>query len=355
MAKCVLSRRKALGIMAAGALAATVSAGEAPRRFLTRGVVLYPFDLSWREWPERAHAAGITTIGLHAALRLDVLVDFMKSEKGEQFLRACRRFGLGVEYELHAFGTLLSREYFSGPNKDLFRADESGRRTADFNCCPSSQDALDIIAEKAVAYGRALKPSTHRYFYWPDDARGWCCCPKCKGLTSSDQSTLVENAIVAALRKHLDPEAALSHIAYGPTLEPPRTVKPHEGLFLEFAPITRVYDHAIDDPAVQLGGTPPEPRTQAGYLDLLDANLAVFPRQTAQVLEYWLDVSRFSGWKQPLVKVPWNDAVLRADANAYAKRGVGHVTTFATWIGAEYVNQFGEPPLAEYVKGLNAG
>lgn len=51
----------------------------------------------------------------------------------------------------------------------------------------------------------------------------------------------------------------------------------------------------------------------------------MFPRATAQVLEYWLDVSRFSGWKRPSVKIPWNPEVMRADAAAYAKRGIRHV------------------------------
>ena len=74
-------------------------------------------------------------------------------------------------------------------------------------------DALEIIAQKAVEYGTILKPTTGRYYYWPDDGREWCHCPKCKGLTSSDQATIVENAMVAALRKHLDPAATLSHIA----------------------------------------------------------------------------------------------------------------------------------------------
>jgi hypothetical protein len=342
--------------MAAGAMTAAIHAEERQRRFVTRGVVLYPWDLSLADWPERAHKAGITTIGLHAARRLDVLADFVKSEQGQRFLKTCRKLGIGVEYEVHAMGTLLSREWFSSPDRqDLFRMDATGRRNPDFNCCPSSPEALALIAEKAVAYARILKPTTGRYFFWPDDAREWCCCPKCKELTGSDQAVLVENAMIAALRKHVDPKAVLSHISYSVMLPPPKTVKPHEGLFLEFAPIARVYDHPIDDPEVKFDATPPEPKTQAGYLDILDANLEVFPRETAQVLEYWLDVSRLSGWKRPTVKLPWSDAVMKADADAYAKRGIRHVTTFATWIDADYVRQFGEPPLAAYVNGLNGG
>lgn len=353
MNKHAISRRQALAVMSAGAWAAAVHADEQPRRFLTRGVVLYPWDLSLADWPERAHRAGLTTIGLHAARRLDVLVEFIKSDQGQVFLDTCRRLGVEVEYEVHAVGTLLSRELIASPDTDMFRADATGRRNPDFNCCPSSSRALEIIAEKAVEFGRILHPTTGRYFYWPDDNREWCQCPKCKGLTHSDQAALVENAMVAALQKHLDPKATLSHISYGVTLAPPKTVKPHEGLFLEFAPIARVYDRPIDDPTAAIDNTPPEPSSHAGYLDILEANLDVFPRNTAQVLEYWLDVSRFSKWNRPAVKLPWSDDVMKADANAYAGMGIRHVTTFATWIDADYVRRFGEPPLAGYANALN--
>jgi hypothetical protein len=55
-------------------------------RASTRGVVLYPFDLSLADWPERCAQAGINTIGLHAARRLDVLLDFVQSDRGQDFL-----------------------------------------------------------------------------------------------------------------------------------------------------------------------------------------------------------------------------------------------------------------------------
>ncbi|HPO17028.1 MAG TPA: DUF4838 domain-containing protein [Candidatus Hydrogenedentes bacterium] len=352
MNKTKLSRREALGVMAAGAMAAlNAQAAEATKRFVTCGVVLYPWDLTLKDWPERAAKAGITTIGLHAARRLDVLVDFVKSDDGQKFLRDCQRLGVQVEYEVHALGTLLSRELYY-QDLTLFRMDEKGQRNIDFGCCASSSRALEIIAEKAVEYGRVLNPTTGRYFYWPDDGYQGCFCEKCKGLNWSDQTLLIENAMVEALRKHLDPKATLSHISYGMTLEPPKSVKPQEGVFVEFAPISRVYDRSIAERDVVLGNHPLEPKSHEGYLEILDANLEVFGRETAQVLEYWLDVSRFSGWKRPAKILPWSDEVIKADGDAYAKRGIRHVTSFATWIDADYVQRFGAPPLAQYVAGL---
>jgi hypothetical protein len=352
MIETMISRREALACMLAGMYTASAFGKENKPSFLTRGIVLYPWDLSLEDWPERAAKAGITTIGLHAGRSLAVLVDFVKSDRGQQFLNRCHQLGVQVEYELHAMGELLSRELFGSPDVDMFRVDRNGQRTPDFNCCASSARSLEIIAKKAVEYGRILRPTTGRYYYWPDDGREWCFCSKCRGLSNSDQATIVENAIIVALRKHLDPKAALSHIAYNVTLEPPKQVKPHEGLFLEFAPIGRVYDRSIDDPAASLNNTPPEPASHAEYLETLKANLEIFDRSTAQVLEYWLDVSRFSGWKRPSVQIPWSDEIVQADVRAYAKRGIRHITTFATWIDADYVKRFGEPPLNAYGDAL---
>ncbi len=62
----------------------------------------------------------------------------------------------------------------------------------------------------------------------------------------------------------------------------------------------------------------------------------MFPKNTAQVLEYSARCLRFSKWKRPGVKLPWNRDVLLADVAAYRKRGIRHITTFAAWIDAGY-------------------
>ena len=350
----MLTRRE-FGLASASLLCGAVSrlkAAEAiATRFQTRGVVLYPWDLSLADWPERAARAGITTIGLHAARRLDLLIDFVRSDRGLDFLERCRNLHVQVEYELHAMGDLLSRELYY-QDTDLFRVDETGQRSIDFNCCPSSTRAVEIIAEKAVEVSRVLTPTTGRYFYWPDDGREWCHCSRCQELSSSDQAALVENAIVIALRRDVHPEATLCHIAYHHTITPPRKVQPHPGLFLEFAPIQRVYDRSIADPDVTLVHSSADPKTHAGYLSVLEENLKVFGRASAQILEYWLDVSRFSAWTRPAKKLPWNPEVLAADANQYAKLGIQHITSFATWIDDRYVVAHGEPPLDEYARIL---
>jgi hypothetical protein len=351
------TRRQFIQAAASLAAASAVGAAAKPPRFDTRGVVLLPFDLTLADWPQRAARAGLNTLALHACRRLDVLVEFVKSEPGRKFLGDCRRLGLRVEYELHAMGDLLSRELWYR-DAGLFRVDASGRRNHDCNCCPSNPDALAIIAESAVRFGRLLRPTTHRYFYWPDDGRDWCSCAKCKGFSASEQALLVENAMLKALHRHLDPAAQVCHIAYHQTLPAPAQVKPEPGVFVEFAPIERMYSTQVGRPVVPLSQREhryrPQDKSNGELLDYLDANLAVFPRGTAQALDYWMDVSLMSTWKRPAKKHFWSREALLDDLQTYARRGIRHVTSFACFMDADYVKLHGDPQpaLDEYGAAL---
>lgn len=307
-------------------------AASAPSRFQTRGVVLVPDDLSLAEWPERAAQAGLTTIALHHGVSPRAVADFVAGNAGRAFLARCARLGLHVEYELHAMRELLPRSLFA-TEPNLFRMDDRGRRTPDANFCVHSVRALERVATNALRLAQQLRPTTSRYFFWGDDAQPWCRCPQCREFSESEQALLLENHLVRALRAW-DPNAQVAHLAYANTLPPPVRIKPAPGVFLEFAPIHRTYDR------------PYAQQTGAGAkdsLNLLEANLRVFPADTAQALEYWLDVSRFSGWKRPASVLPWRGDVVEADAATYARLGVRHVTTFAVWIDADYVQRFGMP------------
>jgi hypothetical protein len=340
----MLGRRSFLAANLATALGSgTLLAGRGREpALLTRGVVLVPEDLTLADWPERAKAAGLTTIGIHHQDSPRAVIDWVKADAGQRFLAASKRLGLEVEYELHAMKELLPRRLYDR-SLEFFRMDEHGRRLPDANLCVHSQAALEIAAENSIRIAGVLRPTTGRYFYWGDDGKPWCRCPKCRELSDSDQATLLENRLLKALRGH-DPRASLAHLAYLNSLEPPGKVKPEPGVFLEYAPIRRRYD------------TPYEKQSGPGQADglaALDANLEVFPAGTAQVLEYWLDVSRFSGWKRPAVKLPWRRDVAEADVATYAARGVRHVTSFAVYVDAEYRRRYGEPGfIAEYGAAL---
>jgi len=310
----------------------------------TRGVVLVPEDLSLADWPERARRAGLTTIGIHHPSSPLAVVRWVGSEAGGKFLEDCRKLGLEVEYELHAMRELLPRDLFA-KEPGLFRMGDSGDRTPDANCCVHSARALEIIAENASKIAGSLRPTTGRYFFWGDDGQPWCRCPKCRELSDPEQALVLENSLLAALRR-LESRAQFAHLAYANTLRPPAKVRPDPGVFLEYAPIARRYDIPY---AMQRG-----PADKDG-LQALEANLRVFPPDTAQVLEYWLDASRFSQWKRPAVRIPWNRQVFLSDVRTYSALGIRHVTTFAAWVDADYLKRFGDLAfLDEYGAGLMA-
>ncbi len=304
-------------------------------QFRTRGIVLTPDDLSLGDWPERAARAGLTTIALHPTP--SVATACVATDAGQRFLKRCADLGIAVEYELHAMSDLLPRDLFER-NPEMFRADADGRRVRDYNLCVSSCDALEIATENASRYARLLKPTTGRYFFWGDDAVPWCRCPECRSLSDSDQALMLANHLARALRK-VDRRAQVAHLAYHNTLAAPTRVKPERNVFLEYAPIHRRYDVPYEQQRAH---------DQADRLEALDANLTVFDPATAQVLEYWMDASKFAGWKRPSPRLPWVAPLVAADLDAYGSRGIRHITSFGVYLDADYVNAHGEPPIEDY-------
>src|SRR5262249_13566067 len=148
---------------------------------------LVPEDLTLSDWPDRAKAAGLTTIGIHHQNSPQAVIDWTRTDAGQRFLESCRKLGLEVEFELHAMKELLPRSLFA-KNPEFFRRDEKGDRTPDANLCVHSQAALDFAAENAVRIAQALKPTPGRCFFWGDDGKPWCRCPQCQGLSDSDQA-----------------------------------------------------------------------------------------------------------------------------------------------------------------------
>jgi len=277
---------------------------------------------------------------------MDHLIDFLKSESGKRFREECTKLGIEVEHETHAMSDLLPRSLFE-KEPSMFRMNKEGQRTPEFNFCAHSNAAIETICESAVKYAQVLKPTTGRYFFWIDDGRPMCRCSKCRHFSDSDQALILENAVVKALQRRVDATATLAHLAYTNTMKPPTQIRPEPGVFLEFAPIRRSSNHPLSQREVKRG-----PLTHGQLLDLLDANLEVFGRDDAQVLEYWLDASMFSGWKRPPKKIPWNREIFLDDLKTYGKRGICHITSFGAFLDAEYIRLHGEPPIDEYGKEL---
>jgi hypothetical protein len=208
-----------------------------------------------------------------------------------------------------------------------------GIRTPDANCCVHSTEALKTMCETAVARCRILKPTTHRYFLWGDDGAEGCRCPRCLELSFSDQALLLENALLKAL-KTIDPQATLAHLAYEATYAAPQTIKPDNGIFLEFAPIRRSFDQPL--------------RAQTPHWDALQTNLEWFGRDGSQVLDYWIDISLFSQWVRPSPELPDRSKVLGEDLIDFAQTGIEHIRSFAVMLDQEYVDLHGDAPLTMY-------
>ncbi|HJN15651.1 MAG TPA: DUF4838 domain-containing protein, partial [Armatimonadota bacterium] len=272
-------------------------------------------------------------------------ISFLSTDTGSAMLARARELDLDIEYELHALAELLPRDLFDA-NPELFRVNEDGDRAPDSNLCPSNGRALEIVGENAVRMSETLTPTTHRYYYWSDDGKPWCGCRKCAGLNDADQSLLVTNAILAALRT-FDPDARVAGLAYHGTQTPPTQVRPADGVFLEYAPIERQWDRPIADRSIE---------SHARLLDGLDAAIETYGvDQHSQVLEYWMDASRHSRWKRPAVAIPWHPDVLAADLEFYASKGFRRMTSFGCFLDAEYVDLHGEPPVVEYGAALLGG
>lgn len=330
--------------------------------FEMRGVVVTWEDLSTADWLTLAHEADLNLVSVHTA---DPLTAF---PEGREVLRRAERLHIAIEQEKHAMAELLPRELFAR-HPEYFRMNSLGERTPDFNCCASSADALAIVASNAAADARKQGSVTGRFYYWLDDGGEKCECGPCSDLTASDQAVIIENAIAEALAAE-NGKYSLSHLAYQSTMPAPVTVVPRPNLFLEFAPFFRSWDHPIADLDV-FGSrwartTPDRDSSRAErrddltvphrvYAQQLEANLDVFGAKTAQVLEYWLDVSLFSEWKRPAVGLPWNPAVFHSDLDFYGGFGIRRLTSFAVYMDDDYFRRFPDrSPVIEYGRGLAA-
>lgn len=296
------------------------------------GLIAHPEELTKGEIAA-FRAAGADVLGLHpvggnkATSSLENLLIWLKTDKGRRLLSYARSLDLEIEYEMHAASFLVPREMFSS-HPEYFR-EANGVRTNDYNFCVSSDEMLRTVANRAAELVSKLDYSSHDYYLWQDDVDGGeCRCEKCRVFSASDQSLIVANAIATGLRETI-PGARACYLAYQNTLNPPALVKPAPGVFLEYAPFKR--DRSI--PVWQDETVKRE----------LDALFTVFDPAETKILEYWYDNSLFSHWTKPPKKfTPDNERIAR-EIEFYRSLGVGNVTSFACYLGADYEALYGAP------------
>jgi len=304
-----------------------------------RQLLIHPSELTKR-WIDRLACAGIDTLGLHpegGKSSIDSLNNLLRLLETEEY-RALINYaiderGLQIEYEFHAAGWLLPRELFD-THPEYFRLDENGERVREIDFCRTNEAAIEIVAERAAELAKKLYRSTDRYYFWLDDNAPLCHCDKCRDLSPSDAQLAVMNAIVKRLRKD-DPNAKLACLAYQKFIEPPKTVRPEEGIFLEFAPIKRNMSR---------------PASEGDELVYVDSLLEFFGKKDAKVLEYWYDNSLFSKWKKPPKPFAANNSLIRGDIDYYTAKGFEHISSFACFLGDDYEELHGDFDVSEFGK-----
>jgi len=310
---------------------------------MIKGLIVHPGDLT-KQTIDRMAASGLNTLGLHpvggknAAKTLEQAIIWQNEGEGGELIRYAMEKGLRVEYEAHAMGWLLQRELFS-EHPEWFRMNEKGERTSDVNLCPSNAEALEYVAGRTAQLARLLPTNSHRYFFWMDDVTGGGChCEKCRALLPSDQQLTVVNAMLRGL-KTVHADATLAYIAYLDALVPPNSVQPEEGVFLEYAPFKRDPDAPMNDAANAKNAAEAAP---------LPALIEFFGRKDAQVLEYWMDNSMYSGWKRPPKAFRLREHVMREDVPFYRALGFEAITSFGCYLGPDYEALHGRAPIEEY-------
>lgn len=311
-----------------------------------RGVVIDPEEFD-DVWERRIYDAGINVLGLHPNPKgrpaAQVIESFL-TEQNRAAIERLERSGISVEWEMHTLSWLLPRQLFDR-HPDWFRMNEKGERTPDFNLCTSSEGALETVSAAAAELAKLFRPKSNRYYFWLDDvAQSGCRCPECSRLSCADQALKAYNAIARGIRR-VNPEAKQCYLAYHDTNAVPRQVQPEEGIFLEYAPMVRDFDKCIADASSEKNSR--ESRQLAGLLDF-------FGREGAQVLDYWLDNSLFSGWKKPPKPFRLYRDTLKMDIRYYRELGFESITTFACYLGKEYTDLYPEPEdIIEYGRVLS--
>ena len=317
----------------------------------TSSLLVHPEEFS-RKWIDRCVKLQIPTIALHpvggyrSPLTMKAMLDLLETPEYRQMIDEAVEKGLQIEYEMHAARYFLPASEFE-QHPEWFRMNEDGERTPKINCCASNKEALDFIAKRAAETVKKLYRSSHRYFFWLDDAPDAAChCPECAKYSASDQQLIIMNRMLEEIKK-VDPEAELAYLAYYSTLTPPEKIAPSEGLFLEYAPIDR--DHHIPLSCAENEKN----KSQNQYIKEL---VQFFGQNNAKVLDYWLDNSLFSNWTKPPKAFTPDENVIHADFDYYSDLGFRDISCFACYLGEDYEAIHGEPdikPFADAFHRLN--
>ena len=186
----------------------------------------------------------IKTIGLHFNPYRSTIEDYFDFiDNNRQTIDHLEGENINVEFVFHALNYLLPRKLFEN-NVNLFRNNKDGIRVSDFNCCPSSKEALDIISDNAFKLANYLKQKSNNYYFWLDDDLAndtRCYCHNCQKLSLQNQNLLIYQAILKGLKKYNN-QAKISYLVYG---DEKIDIELNDDYFISYAPFKRRHDLPI--------------------------------------------------------------------------------------------------------------
>ena len=274
--------------------------------FRKRGIVPFSITPGIDDLIDFAAKTKLNTIGLHVHPTLPVT-----SAAGlESVIRFVKPRGLTLQIEAHLFG-----ESF----------------------CPDDKQTLERERKKFADYLAQLPADMDEFFLWPaDEELPQCTSPLYRDYSVSDSVLWFSNEMAKTLHQ-VRPQAKFAFLSYLSTWEPPKHVKPSQGLILEWAPMEQSFAHALDDP------TSP---TNARFRNYFEANLEIFGPANSQVLGYWLDDTLFS--RLYFGKLPYSPDALKGDLAYYHRMGVPAITTFGVISGRDYFLSHASPAVFLY-------
>ena len=303
-------------------------------------LLIHPEELD-QCWLDQLHLLGVKTLGLHpvggqhADDSLRGMLELLQQPEYQSLLRRAAEMGIEVTCEMHALRYLLPVEALEA-HPQWMRVNRKGIKTLQSNFCCSHADALALVAENAARLYRQLPGRPQRVSFWLDDAQdAFCHCERCRQLSPSDQQLIILNAMLEGVRS-VRKDAMMPYLAYCETLPAPTETKPHEGIYLQYAPYLRSMDHPICD------------EVNAACSRPLPALLQFFGAKNSVVLDYWYDNSWFSNYQKPPKELHVNDAVVRADIAYYRSLGFENISCFACYLGQDYRKLYGLPDLSAF-------
>jgi hypothetical protein len=155
--------------------------------------------------------------------------------------------GLLIQVGQHGYQNFLSTQDYFTDHPDWFGLLGDKRVPAE-ECvfCTSNPEAMSEFKKNIIQFVKD-RPELDIFDLWPPDSVPWCSCSNCLPIGSeSERHSQVVVSVREALRK-ARPNVKLGIIAYQQYTEFPEKTSIPSDVRLDFCPISREYEHRLDD------------------------------------------------------------------------------------------------------------